>query len=384
MNNNIRELWRLYCKFPNSMEYGNKVELLVDGEQAYPAMLTAIENAEKTILMDSYIFNDDLAGNIFAEALMSASRRGVKVYLIVDAVGVIGVSDTFFHVMKNAGVKVLKYRSLQPWRRSFGFLKRNHRKMLVTDNRIGFVGGINIGDEWLPTSMGGLGWHDIHICVHGPIVRELSRLAVSTWHSHGNEVLDPTEFLPQVSLAGTEYVSVVGSLERRKRKAIRGSYLQAIKTSKKYIYIANAYFLPDMGFRRALRNAVQRGVDVRIMVPEKGDILPFQLAGQALFARLLKMGIRIFLWNEAVLHAKTAVIDDQWATVGSFNIDHRSWSMNLEVNVNVMGVGISSLLRKVFTDDQKRCVELTLEQWKRRPLIIKFAEAFFYLFRKWM
>lgn len=376
--------WQAYCRRPEALEYGNRVNLLVDAEEAYPAMLEAVDRAERTVLMDSYIFNDDAVGEMFKAALIRAAARRVLTYLIVDAVGTLAVPEEFFDEMRRAGVHVLSYRSWAPWRKSFGILRRNHRKMLVTDGRTGFAGGLNIGAEWLDSSKDGQGWHDIHIQVEGPAVKELSKLAMSTWHGHGNVMLDPKIFLPKTPVLGDEYVHIIGSKERKKRKTIRQSYLKAIRQAKKYIYIANAYFLPDRGFRRALRNAVGRGVDVRVMVPENGDILSVQFAIRALFGRLMRTGVRLFLWRDAVLHAKTATIDGQWATVGSFNIDHRSWAMNLEVNVNVVGPGISNRLREVFLKDQTRCTELTLEQWKKRPAFLKLLERFFYLFRNWM
>lgn len=378
------EKWRIYCRYPESMIPGNRVKLLVNGESAYESMICAIGEAEESILMDSYIFNDDIAGQIFADALATSAIRGIVVHLIVDGVGTFHVPAPFFEKLRRAGVKVLIYRPLAPWRRNFGLLKRNHRKLLVVDGRIGFIGGMNIGMEWLSTHHGGKGWHDIHVRVEGPVVRELSRLSISTWHTHEGVVLDPALFLPKLSPLGGTYATIVGSRESKKRKAIRQSYLKAIRQAKTYIYIANAYFLPDLGFRRALKNACKRGVDVRVMVPKKGDIYLVQLASQALYRRLLRMGVRIFLWKDAVLHAKTAVIDDQWATIGSFNLDHRSWRMNLEVNINTVGVEFSGHLKQVFFKDQENCEKLTLVSWQKRPFWLKLLERFVALFRKWM
>jgi cardiolipin synthase A/B len=379
-----RPSWWSYCSFPGNMEPGNRADLLVDGPMAYDAMLEAIRGARKTVMMDSYIFNDDSAGRRFSSALREAAKRGVLTYLIVDGVGTLHVPSEFFEAMEADGVHVLVYRSPAPWRRSFGILRRNHRKMLAVDGAVGFAGGLNIGAEWLPSDEGGLGWHDIHVRIEGPAVRELVRLAISTWHVHGGVILDPKVFMPRVESRGDELVSIIGSRERKNRKTIRRSYLKAIREAKKYIYIANAYFLPDLGFRRALGNACRRGVDVRVMVPMRGDILPVQLASQSLFGRLLRQGIRIFRWKEAVLHAKTATIDGEWATVGSFNIDHRSWRMNLEVNVNAVGPKLSEHLREVFLRDQSSSEELRLASWRRRPLILKFLERFCFLFRKLM
>jgi len=378
------ESWGRYCAYPATMEGGNTVELLVDGQEAYPAMLEGISKARKSILMGSYIFNNDEVGEQFSHALCEAARRDVKVYLIVDGVGTWHVPSEFFQEMEESGVHVLVYRSPAPWRRSFGLLRRDHRKLLVIDGEVGFAGGLNIGAEWLPRQSGGRGWHDLHLKIVGPAARELSKLAMSTWHIHADIVLDSRLFLPEVSPAGLEFVNIIGSRERKKRKVIRRSYLTAIRQARHYIFIANAYFLPDLGFRRALGNACRRGVDVRVMVPEKGDILAVQLASQSLYSRLLKAGIRVFLWRSAVLHAKSATIDGEWATVGSFNIDHRSWTMNLEVNINAVGPNLSERLKSVFLEDQEHCKELALTEWRKRPILQRIVERFCFLFSKLM
>lgn len=366
------------------MSSGHEVELLVDGEQAYPEMIEAIAGARRTVLMDSYIFNGDAAGRMFADALCERAQAGVQVYLIVDGLGTIAVPAEFFDQMRAAGVNILEYRPPAPWRRGWGLLRRDHRKLLVVDGRIGFAGGLNVGAEWLPGELGGQGWHDVHVRIVGPAVRELAKLALSTWIDRAGASFDLRVFLPDVERVGSTFARIIGSRERKKRRAIRQSYLHAIRRARKYIYIANAYFLPGRGFRRALRNAVKRGVDVRVMVPARGDILPVQLASQALYGSLMRAGVRVFLWQKAVLHAKTAVIDDEWSTVGSFNIDHRSWAMNLEVNVNVVGPEFAGQLRGVFERDQRACEELSPVKWRRRPILLRLLEGFFYLFRNLM
>ena len=369
---------------PEIMISGNRVTLLVDGEDAYPSMLEAIASARQTILMDSFIFRDDTAGRIFAAALAERAQAGVRVHLTVDAVGTINVPKELFADLRRADVAVLEYHPFAPWRRGFGLLRRNHRKLLVVDGRIGFAGGINIGDEWLPQSLGGQGWHDIHIRVEGPAVRGLSRLAIATWQRHTDLTFDPRLFSPEIERVGDTSVGIVNSRLRKNRRSIRSAYLHAIDHAKRYIYIANAYFIPDMGLRRALRNAARRGVDVRVMVPANGNILPAQFASQALFGRALSAGLRLFLWQVAMLHAKTAVIDDRWAMVGSFNLDHRSWSMNLEVNVNIEEPEFAIRLREVYERDEALCVELTREAWRARPFWKRLIERFFFLFHRWM
>jgi cardiolipin synthase A/B len=363
---------------------GNRVTLLVDGEEAYPAMLDAIARARLSVLMDSYIFNDDAAGRLFAAALMERARAGVPVHLTIDGFGTLGTPRALFDEMRAAGVAILEYRPVAPWRVGWGVLRRNHRKLLVVDGRVGFAGGINIGDQWLPREQGGRSWHDIHLRLEGPAVRALARISLSTWRAYAGVRLNQKVFAPDAAPAGSVSLMVIGSRERKNRKSIRRAYLHAIRAARHTLYIANAYFVPDGGIRRALRNAVRRGVDVRVMVPERGDILPVQLASQALYDRALKAGLRVFLWQDAVLHAKTAVIDGAWATVGSFNLDHRSWAMNLEVNVNVMDAEFAQQLRSAFERDQARCIELTLEGWRARPLWRRVVERFFFLFHRWM
>jgi cardiolipin synthase len=376
--------WAPYCRFPGHMVGGNSAKLLVDGQQAFPAMIEAIDRAERTVLMESYIFHGDQAGRMFAEALSRAAARGVRTHLVVDGVGTMQVPAAFFERLEQAGVRVLEYRPPSPWRRQWGLLRRNHRKLLAVDNRVGFTGGLNVGDEWLPREQGGLGWHDVHVRLEGPAVRALSLLSLATWRSHGDVNPPQREFLAPPPPAGDVWAAVVGSRERKRRRAIRQAYLHAINRAQRYIFLANAYFLPDRAYRRALSNAVARGVDVRVMLPARGDILAVQLASQSLYGRLLRRGVRLFLWNDAVLHAKTAVIDDQWATVGSFNIDHRSLAMNLEVNANLVGRDFAVGLRELFERDEERCTELTYDVWRRRPLVLRFLERFFGLFRGWM
>lgn len=373
-----------FCLDRVAMKPGNRLRVLRGGGEAYPEMIETIEAAERSVLMESYIFNSDRAGLMFAEALLAAAWRGVSVNLIVDGFGTLGVPSSFFAKMADAGVEILVYRSMAPWRRSFGLSRRNHRKLLVVDGRVGFTGGMNIGDEWLPQDQGGKGWHDIHVRIEGPAVRDMASLSAATWHNQTGRVLDARVHLPEVPESGDAVVGVIGSRERKKRRAIRHTYLHAIKRARRYIYIANAYFLPDAGFRRALRNAVKRGVDVRVMVPRSGDVWPVQLASQALFSRLLRAGVRIFALDRAVLHAKTAAVDDRWATVGSFNIDHRSLTFNLEANVATVDHGCVVALRRGFEADMEGCIELTYEGWMKRPWILRILERIAYQFRHWM
>ncbi|MCU0662806.1 MAG: phospholipase D-like domain-containing protein [Myxococcota bacterium] len=376
--------WAPYCRHKSQLTGGNRTDLLVDGTEAFPAMIEAIDGAREIVLMDSYMFAADAAGRMFKDALERKARQGVPVYLSVDGVGVISEPTSFFEDMSRSGVHVLIYRSVKPWRRSFGLFRRNHRKLLAVDGRVGFCGGINVGHQWLPLERGGLGWHDLHLRLEGPAVADLARLAASTWIVHSGVRVARGSEAPAVEAEGDDYVSILGSRERNNRHTIRQAYLHAIRAAGQYVYIANAYFLPERGMRRALRNACERGVDVRVMVPTTSDILAVQLASGAMYSRLLKYGVRIFRWRGPMMHAKSAVVDDQWATVGSFNFDHRSWRMNLEVNATIVGPRLAGELSKVFLRDLEWCDELTREKWSRRSFFTKALEWVFFQFRRFL
>jgi cardiolipin synthase len=376
--------WRQYSLYPGGFTDGNRVTLLIDGNQSFSAMLDAISNAQSTILMESYIFNNDQTGRIFRDTLSFKARSGVQVFLMVDGVGTVNVPYSFFESLIDSNVNFFIYHPVVPWKRGFNILRRNHRKLLVVDGRIGFAGGLNIADEWRDTESGGEGWHDIHIKIEGPAVNELSRLSMATWRKYKKIHFDNRLFMPKIFPEGDTLAEVVGSYEKKKRKAIRKSYYHAIKKAVDYIYIANAYFLPDYGFRMALKKAVKRGVDVRVMVPAHGDIYMVEMASRAIYGSLLKNGIKVYLWKEAILHAKIAIIDDMWATVGSYNLDRRSLAMNLEANINIAGKIFAGRLRQVFERDLKSCRELDLKSWKKRYWILKLVEKFFFMFRKFL
>ncbi|MBN2802893.1 MAG: cardiolipin synthase ClsB [Deltaproteobacteria bacterium] len=362
--------------------YCSKVELLVD-DWAYVSMLDAIGGAKENIFMESYIFNDDKAGKIFSDALIFAAKRGVDIYLIIDGLGTMNVRGTFFEKLKHAGINLHVYHPVAPFKKGFNLFKRNHRKLLVVDGCIAFAGGHNIGDEWLAKEWGGKGWHDIHCRIEGDAVKNVLFIMMRLW-----EKKKGTRFNLKTGCNSSDKcqipVKVITSKNIRSIRGIRKSYLYAIKKATSYIYIANAYFIPGLLVRRALIKAVKRGVDVKIMVPAHGDVWPVHMAGAATYGRLLDKGVRIFEWKNTVLHAKSAVIDDVWATVGSYNLDNRSYKLNLEVNFNIADKAFCEKLRTVFTTDLSNCGEIDFVAWKNRPLILKITERFFYLFRKLM
>ncbi|HET6612257.1 MAG TPA: phospholipase D-like domain-containing protein, partial [Kofleriaceae bacterium] len=241
-----------YAVDPEALCAGNRVRLLIDGEQAFPAMLEAIAAAQTFVHLETYIFEHDLIGIRFGEALSERARAGVKVRVIVDAIGGMSLPGSFIAALRADGVEILIYRPLIA-RKTFGrWTRRDHRKLLVTDGTAAFIGGINIGDEYAATGDGGRGWRDTHVRVEGPVVGQIEALFSDTWHGEGGAPYRayPREADESVAVPGSVFAAALGSDDRGNRTAIRRAYLHAIARARQYIYIANAYFVPDRGIRR--------------------------------------------------------------------------------------------------------------------------------------
>lgn len=375
-----------YAVDPDALVAGNRVRLLVDGEQAFPAMLAAIAAAETFVHLETYIFEHDRIGVKFGEALSERARAGVKVRVIIDAFGGMSLPGSFLSAMREAGVEILIYRSLIA-RKTFGrWTRRDHRKLMVTDGTVAFIGGINIGDEYAAVSDGGRGWRDTHVRVEGPVISHIETLFFETWHAEGGAPYRPYPRFADESVAvpGSVLAVALGSDDRGNRTAIRRAYLHAIARARNYIYIANAYFVPDRGIRRALGRAARRGVKVHVLIPEVSDLKSVQLAGSYVLEGLLRRGVRIHLWRRAMMHAKTAVIDGIWSTVGSYNLDYVSLFKNLEATLVMIGDGFGASMRDMFERDLGQSVELTLAEHRARPWWRRGLDWLLYRFRRWL
>jgi cardiolipin synthase len=368
------------CRLPGRLVPGNRVTLLQNGDQAFPAMLAAIRAATHTVRLESYMFEDGRVGRDFGDALCDRARAGVEVQVVYDGVGSLRSSAQFWELLRGHGVQVYEFHPLSPWRRLRWWNRRDHRKLLLIDGEIAFAGGLNLSDNYLATEVSP-GWRDTHVRVAGPVVAVLERLFASTWHYVTRHALRP---MPPGPAAGDQLVNAVGSTLRRHRTAIYRAYVHAIRHARRSVRIANAYFIPPRGVRRALRNAVARGVRVEVIVPEWGDLVTAHFAGRRLFDRLLRHGVRIYLWPDAVMHAKTAVIDGVWSTVGSFNLDQRSIFHNIEVNLNIVDADFGAQMEAMFAADRARCREVQLFEWRLRALGERVLERLCYAFRYWL
>ncbi len=360
---------------------GNSVRLLTTGDACFDEFVSAINSARRSINLEIYIFKSDAIGWMIAELLAKKAGRGVEVNIIYDAVGCLGTSPALFSFLRLGGVELVEFHPVIPWRKYFNIDMRDHRKLLVVDGRVAFVGGMNIGNEYAGRKYSGGDWRDTHLRIEGPAVRDVQFFFFENWYRYGGATVDSARHFPNLYEPGKKLLMVLCSKSRRQVKPIQESYISAINFAKQSIYITNAYFIPDARIYRALVRAARRGVDVRLLLPGKSDLAMVQHASRYLYKRYLRHGIRVYEYRRSVLHAKTAVIDGIWSTVGSSNIDRRSFSRNLEINAIILDQPFGDEMERVFFSDLKKSEELLLRDWKKRSAWNILLEWFFYRFR---
>ncbi len=361
---------------------GNRVDLLRDGSSAYPRMLEAIAGARRFILLETYIFSDDFVGLRFARALASKAREGVDVRVLCDSLGSKATPREFFGWMRSQGIRVHAFHPIRPFLHGLRYRSRNHRKILIIDGHTAFAGGLNLSREYAPLEEGGDGWRDTEIRIEGPAAAELARLSLEYWPKESmRRPAPPLQIDPPLREEDGSPVLILGSSRLRDRFRISRNLRYAFRQAKQRIWIANPYFLPSRSFRGELRRAARRGVDVRLLVPLQSDVAPALYAAQRLFERYLRWGIRIFEWPGPMMHAKTAVIDGQWSTVGSYNMDSLSLLLNDELTVVILNRDFGERLESMFREDFEVSGELTLDAWGKRGWLRRHAEKFCSLFR---
>jgi cardiolipin synthase A/B len=364
---------------------GTRLALLRDGAQAIPAMLAAIAEAKEQILLEMYWFASDRVGQAFAGALIAARRRGVEVALLYDSVGSMDSDPSIFSAMADAGVLVVEFNPILPWRKRFAVLRlrrRDHRKILVVDGHIGFTGGVNLEQRWLPSETGN-SFRDDMLRLDGPAVLGLVDCFLPTWTSQGGPALQrlPDAVRPPTS---ARRVRILSQNSFRARREIIRTYLHNIRQASEYVWIANSYFVPDRRVVRALRAAARRGVDVRVLLPGTSDVPIVNHASRAVWQRLLNAGVRIYQWQINMLHSKTAVIDGLWSTIGTFNLDHMSLRFNLEVNVAIVDGRFAERMRAGLERDLELSYEVDRVAFRYRSLGDRLLEFLFYRFRRFL
>ena len=362
---------------------GNKLTLLHDGPQTMAAMLDAVRAAKNHINLETYIFDQDAVGIAFADLLIEKQRAGVAVHIIVDAVGIISTPSVFFDRMRDAGIVVLEFnpinplKLLGPWEPN----NRDHRKILVVDGVVAFTGGVNISSTYANSSLfrskgrksAKVGWRDTHIKIEGPAVAALQWEFLNNWTQQKALPLADSNFFPPLMPQGGQLVRVLAS-EPDGDSEIYKSYILAINLAKSSVHITAGYFVPDPQILKALTGAARRGVSVKLVLPGVKENGLAYFAGQSYFSQMLGSGIRIFQLQESVLHAKTAVIDALWSTVGSANMDTRSFLHNYELNLVVYDPPFGNAMESAFQEDLRLSKEVDPLEWEARPTADKLKE----------
>jgi cardiolipin synthase len=345
------------------------VEVLRDGGQTYPAMLAALGEAQRSICFETYILAADRTGDRFKAVLIERARAGVAVRIIYDAVGSFGLPEHWVDDLRAAGCQVIDFNPIAPWRRKFRLSHRDHRKIIVVDDRIGFTGGLNIANDYAAVEDGGVGWHDMHCRVTGAVVADLARMFRRTWlRCGGKDYRSPTVGVGySPAEAGKPFIRLLDNTLRRQRTTVRRAYLHVIKAARQQVLITNAYFLPDRGLRRALIKAAARGVDVRVMVPGHSDVKMVGFASLYILRRLARRGVKMFLWRGPMMHAKTAVVDALWSTIGSYNFDAQSRFNNLEVTLEILDPTTANTLVANFERDIGHADPFDEQAWMQLP-----------------
>jgi cardiolipin synthase len=343
---------------------GNSVTILNNGEEIFPAMLEAIRSAEHTITLENFLWHEGKIANQFADALAERARAGVKVHVLQDAFGCIGLHDRAMNKLRRSPVELEIFRA--GWMSRINF--RTHRKLLVIDGRLGFIGGVCIADAWNGDGVTPGHWRDTHYRVEGPVVAQMQQAFLDNWIQTRAQVLHGEKFFPKLEEKGPLKCQAFKSSAGEGADSARLMFLLSMAAARRRICIASAFFIPDNLCFQTIIEARQRGVEIDIIVPGPDNDAPItRLAGRSRWHPLLKSGIRIWEYQPGRYHCKYLIVDDCWCSVGSTNLDHRSLRLNEEANLNIRDTKFAAEHLQIFEQDKSHSKLVTLENWQNRP-----------------
>jgi cardiolipin synthase A/B len=377
---------------------GNKVTLLENGPPTHEAMFAAIRAAREHINLETYIFDDGELGQQFSTELIEKQQAGVQVNIIYDSVGGLLTPQSFFDRLRDSGVNVVEFNPVNPLtanRKTWLLNNRDHRKQLLVDGRIAFIGGVNISDSYASRPSGkrfrkrlaqdiDAGWRDTHIQIEGPVVAEFQKLFMDTWERQNGAPLATERFFPELPAVGEEIVRAMGSRAEDPESPIYMALVSALEHAAHEAHLTVAYFAPDPQLLTALVGAARRGVDVKLVLPSFTDSWAIFNLGRSYYSTLLRAGVKLFERHGAVMHAKTAVIDGVWCTIGSSNLDWRSYLHNDEVNAMILGRNFADEARAMFDADVEESEQIRLKRWLRRSPWKRFKERLARLGAYWL
>lgn len=357
---------------------GNRAELLINGEATFDSLFTGIDEAEEYILIQFFIVRNDTLGLELKRRLVHAAERGVRTYFLFDEIGCHKLNDGYLNDLREAGVEVSAFNSSRGIRHRFQLNFRNHRKVLVVDGRLGWLGGFNVGVEYLGQNKRHGLWRDTHLKLAGPSVLGLQEAFWEDWHWATGDVLNLT-WLPQVTCVECQNVVIVPSGPADRLETASLLVQQAIHNARERFWVTSPYFVPDQGVQDALRLAAMRGVDVRVMIPERPDHLLVFLSAFAFLPDMLRAGVKIYRYQPGFLHQKVMLIDDHSAAVGTVNLDNRSFRLNFEITAFVSDKRFAAEVRLMLEEDFAACRRISYDELRQRPLWKKLVSRAAYL-----
>lgn len=372
---------------------GNKVTLLADGQATYAAMFKALENAKDHVNLESYIIEDDETGRKFADLLLQKQAAGVQVNLIYDSVGSMNTPAAFFQRLRDGGIRVVEFNPVNPLenRGEWRLTHRDHRKILLADGKVAIIGGINISKVYssLPfkrkqNGPASIHWRDTDIRIEGPAVAELQKLFLDTWQKQKGPQLAERNWFPELKEAGNALVRVISSTPGETNRIPFIVYVSAITFAERSIHLTHSYFMPDDQILQALTDAAERGVDIKIILPGISDSKLAVYLQRQHYSALLKAGVKLYEHNSSLLHAKTAVVDEVWSTVGSTNLDFLSLLNNDEVNAVILNREFAVEMERMFARDLADSKQILRDEWENRPWLPRIGEWFVNLFVRWL
>lgn len=353
---------------------GNRVEVYTGGYSMLQALVRELQKAKQHIHLEFYIFEDDAIGRLVRDVLIEKACQGVEVRVIYDDVGCWHVPNRFYEEMRDAGIEVRSFLKVRFPLFTSKVNYRNHRKIVVIDGRVGFVGGMNLAERYMKGFSWGI-WRDTHILLEGKAVHGLQTAFLLDWYFVDRTLITASRYFSKVEMCGNSLVQVVTSEPIGRWKEIMQGLTMAISNSRKYFYIQTPYFLPTEQILAAMQIAALAGVDVRLMLPEKADNRITHMGSCSYLADVLHAGVKVYFYKKGFLHSKLMVSDDMLSTVGSTNIDFRSFEHNFEVNAFIYDMETALQMREIFLEDQRECTQIFLKNWIKRSWRRKAVES---------
>lgn len=369
------QLIPFFHRVSNALPFeGNDVQVFTDGYSMYQELFRRIAKAKHHIHLEFYIFENDAVGRLLRDLLIDKAREGVSVRLLYDDVGCWDVNPMFYDEMLCEGIEVRSFLKVRFPQFTSKVNYRNHRKLAIIDGKVGFIGGMNIALRYLKGVPWGV-WRDTHICLKGKAVYGIQTAFLTDWFAVDRTLLTSAQYFPKMDTVGTSVAQIVTSDPVGEWHDIMLGLVKAISCAQRYIYVETPYFLPTEQVMAAFQTAALSGVDVRLMIPKKADAFITHKGTMSYLDELMKSGVKVYFYRAGFLHSKLWVADDEWASVGSTNLDFRSFEHNFEANAFFYDEKTVCTMKEIFLEDMRKCMTLSQKIWDKRSFKNKIVES---------